>query len=187
MDISRVKQQDKADDGESATPGADESSRLSTRTLERGLSILDCFDLDRPDWTLSDVCKETGLAKATAFRLLKTLENYRYVTFDAVTNRYCLGPSMAKATYLMLSHSELVRVAHPVLQALADATTETALLATWLDHQALVLDIVLTARPFRPYVRVGQIFRSPENANAQVFLAFSPIESRASLIFRTIA
>jgi len=184
LEASQAKRRDNADDGESAAAATNEPSRLSTRTLERGLSILDCFDLDHPYWTLSDVCKQTGLAKATAFRLLKTLENFRYVTFGPAANRYCLGPSMAKSAYLMLSHSELVRVAHPVLEALSEATTETAVVTAWLEQQALVLDVVLTPRPFRPYVRPGHIFRGPQNANVQVFLAYLPSDEVRAFITR---
>ena len=93
-------------------------ARSSTRTLERGLAILDCYDLDHWGHTLTEICSQTGLAKATAFRLLKTLERCGYLTMDPVTNRYCLGPSMMKAAYVMVSHAELERLAHPLLEKL---------------------------------------------------------------------
>lgn len=184
MAISQAKQSSNADDHQIECSGADDVPRSSTRTLERGLQILDCFDLDRPEWTLSDICRHTGLAKATTFRLLKTLENHRYVTFDPASNRYFLGASMVRATYLMLSHSELVRVARPLLETLAEATTETVVLAVWLDQQSLVLDVVLTARPFKPHVRVGHVFRAPANAHTQVALAFLPSAELQAFVSR---
>jgi DNA-binding IclR family transcriptional regulator len=71
-----------------------------------------------------------------------------------------------------------------VLEALSEATTETAVVTAWLEQQALVLDVVLTPRPFRPYVRPGHIFRGPQNANVQVFLAYLPSDEVRAFITR---
>lgn len=160
------------------------SDAPSTRTLERGLAILDCFDSNHYAWTLTDLCRSTGLAKATAFRLLKTLENRGYLTYDASTGLYYLGPSMTKAAYTVVSHSEVVRVARPLLETLAKTTTETVVLATWMADRTLTLDYVLTSRPFRPYVEAGQMLGGLRNAHTKVFLAFLPDDERAQVIAR---
>lgn len=134
----------------------DGKSTSSTRTLERGLAILDCYDVDHWGRTLTEICAETGLPKATAFRLLKTLEQRGYLTLDSLTNRYCLGPSMMKAGYLMASHSDLVRFARPFLDMLVGETSETAVLTTWSNECTVTLDYALTplsfqtVRPCRP-------------------------------------
>lgn len=171
----------------SSSPGSPPSSTGATRTLERGLAILDCYDADHWGWTLTDICRRTGLPKATVFRLLKTLENRHYLTLDPLTNRYCLGPSMIKAAYMMVSHTELVRQAHPLLEVLAAETTETAVLTAWVAERSLTLDYVLTARPFRPYVRVGQMLSDLRNAHTQVFLAYLPEEEGDAALRRLAA
>jgi IclR family pca regulon transcriptional regulator len=158
----------------------------STRTLERGLSILDCYDVDHWGRTLSEICTETGLPKATAFRLLKTLEQRGYLTLDSLTNRYCLGPSMMKAGYLMASQSDLVRLARPFLETLVGETSETAVLTTWSNECTVTLDYVLTPLPFKPYVRVGQPLTDLHNAHTQVYLAFMPSQERTPIIARTV-
>jgi DNA-binding IclR family transcriptional regulator len=179
---SHVKPQTETDKELETTGDAKDSSRFSTRTLERGLAILDCYDMDHWGWTLTDICKQTGLPKATAFRLLKTLESRRYLTLDPPTGRYCLGASMVKAAYLMLSHSEISRTARPFLETLAEATTETAVLAAWVAERSLTLDVVLTTRPFRPFIQVGQMLNDLRNAHTQVFLAFQPDAERDAII-----
>lgn len=167
--------------------GPPASSTGATRTLERGLAILDCYDADHWGWTLSDICRRTGLAKATVFRLLKTLESRHYLTLDPLTNRYCLGPSMIKAAYVMVPHTELVRQAHPILEVLAAETTETAVLTVWVAERSLTLDCVLTSRPSRPYVRVGQMLSDLRNAHTQVFLAHLPQEELDATLRRLLA
>jgi DNA-binding IclR family transcriptional regulator len=150
------------------------------------LAILDCYDLDHWGWTLTEICAQTGLPKATAFRLLNTLEQRGYLTLDSLTNRYCLGPNMMKAAYVMVSHSELVRLAHPLLEELVTATSETAVLTTWAAERTITLDYVATPRPFKPYVRVGQPLHDLHNAHTQVYLAFLPSRERDLIIARTV-
>lgn len=164
----------------------DGKSTSSTRTLERGLAILDCYDVDHWGRTLTEICAETGLPKATAFRLLKTLEQRGYLTLDSLTNRYCLGPSMMKAGYLMASHSDLVRFARPFLDMLVGETSETAVLTTWSNECTVTLDYALTPLPFKPYVRVGQPLTDLHNAHTQVYLAFLPSQERTLIIARTV-
>jgi IclR family transcriptional regulator, KDG regulon repressor len=158
--------------------------RVSTRTLERGLEILDCYDLDHWGRTLTEICAETGLPKATAFRLLKTLEGRGYLTMDPLTNRYCLGPSMMKAAYVMVTHSELARLAHPLLEKLAEATLETAVLTGWSAERTIALDYVATPLPVKPYIRAGTMLNDLFNAHAQAYLAFLPDEERRSIVAR---
>ncbi len=160
------------------------ASRSSTRTLERGLAILDCYDLDHWGRTLTEICAQTGLAKATAFRLLKTLERCGYLTMDPVTNRYCLGPSMMKAAYVMVSHSELVRLGRPLLEWLVETTTETAVLTAWATERSITLDYVTTPHAVKPYIRVGQILNDLNNAHTQLYLAYLPPEERRLIVAR---
>src|SRR5512136_1034343 len=53
-----------------------------SRTLEKGLQVLSLFDVDRPEWTFKEIREAAGLPKATGFRLVKTLENLKYLGHD---------------------------------------------------------------------------------------------------------
>jgi len=147
---------------------------VPSRTLEKGLAILSFFDVEHPDWSFKEICAQARLPKATAFRLVKTLEALKYVTYDAQTGRYHLGSSMLRAAYLTLSNSELVRIADPMLRRLAEVTTETVNLAVWTDQGAVIVDSVLTPRPFKPHNPPGMFMRGLSNVHARVFLAFGP-------------
>jgi DNA-binding IclR family transcriptional regulator len=182
--------QSKGSDVSNRTGAADEpvdaKPASSTRTLERGLAILDCYDVDHWGRTLMEICAETGLPKATAFRLLKTLEQRGYLTLDSLTGRYCLGPSMMKAGHMVSSHADLVRFAHPFLEKLASETSETAVLTAWNGEHTITLDYVLTPLPFKPYVRVGQPLTDLHNSHTQVYLAFMTSTQRNLIIARTV-
>lgn len=143
------------------------------RTLEKGLILLGLFDMDHPDWSLREMRVESGFSKTTTLRLVKTLESLGYLSSDPQTNRYHLGPSVLKAVYVCLSQSELVRVVHPSLEALAEETSETAAITIWTDRGPLIVDMVLTSRIFKPHLWLGMLLPGLGSAAARVLVAFN--------------
>ena len=147
--------------------------RSSNRTLSKGLLLLSLFDMEHPDWSLRELREQSGLPKTTTIRLVKTLESHGYLTCDAVTGRYHLGPSILRAAYVSFSHSELVRVAHPFMEALTKETAETTGLTVWTDLGPLLVDVVFTPRMFKPHLWLGMTLPGLGSAAARVLLAFN--------------
>ena len=143
------------------------------RTLEKGLILLGLFEMDHPNWSLREMRVESGFSKTTTLRLVKTLEALGYLSSDPQTGRYHLGPSVLKAVYVSLSQSELVRVVHPSLEALAEETTETAAITVWTDRGPLIVDMVLTSRIFKPHLWLGMLLPGLGSAAARVLVAFN--------------
>jgi DNA-binding IclR family transcriptional regulator len=163
-------------------PLANESGAQSALTLKKGLSILSLFDADNPEWAFTDIWKRAGLSRPTAFRLVKTLEEAKYLSFDASKSTYHLGVSILKGSYLMLSPSELARIARPYLDQLTETSTETSILTVEADHVAIIAARVLTPRPFKPDNPVGLPMPGFANVHTRVFLAYRPeSEWRAAL------
>jgi DNA-binding IclR family transcriptional regulator len=143
-------------------------------TLKKGLSILSLFDSDHPEWTFTDIWRGAGLSRPTAFRLVRTLEEAKFLSFDASKGTYHLGVSILKGSYLMLSPSELARIARPYLDRLTEITTETSILTVEADHVALIAARVLTPRPFKPDNPVGLPMSGFGNVHTRIFLAYRP-------------
>ena len=159
--------------GDSELPGA-ESGVPSALTLKKGLSILSLFDADNPEWAFTDIWKRAGLSRPTAFRLVMTLEEAKFLSFDSSKAMYHLGVSILKGSYLMLSPSELARTARPYLDRLTELTTETSILTVEEDHVAIIAVRVLTPRPFTPDNPVGLLMAGLANVHTRIFLAYRP-------------
>lgn len=173
-----------------STEGAQEpgSSRTDiprlapTRTLEKGLFLLGLFDVDHPEWTLRELRERAGLSKSTTRRLVRTLEAANWVAYDPQSDSYHLGSSALRASYLAMSHSELVRMAHPILVRLTKETTESTSLSVWADKGALIIDTVPTERSFKPFTYPGMLLPGPASADAQVLIAFGPEHVRQAVL-----
>ncbi len=154
-------------------------------TLKKGLQILSLFDVEHPQWAFADIWKRAGISRPTAFRLVKTLEDLDFLSYDQHTGKYHLGVSMLRATYLMLSHTELARIAHPHMLALAELSTETVVLAVWTGQAAMIIDRVATSRPFKPDSTLGTFMPTLANVHSRVFLAFGPESMRVAALAKT--
>ena len=56
--------------------------RQSLQSLERGIAVIQVFSRERPALTLSEVARMTGITRATARRILLTLEEVGHVRSD---------------------------------------------------------------------------------------------------------
>ncbi len=111
----------------------------SVQALERGLAVLQVFSQEHPALTLSEVARLTGITRATARRILLTLERLGHVRSDG--RRFMLTPRVLSLGWAYLASLDLWEVAHPLMQELVARTGESCSAAT-LD----LPDIVYVAR-----------------------------------------
>lgn len=108
-------------------------------SLDRGLRLLQAFGSQPPAMTLSDIARAVDLPRATARRILLTLQRSGFVSSDG--KLFALTPQVLTLAASFLRSSPIVIVLQPVLDRVADAAKEIASLAV-LDGQ----DVVFIAR-----------------------------------------
>lgn len=114
----------------------DLSSRNSyVRSLARGLSVIRSFTADSPVKTVSQVATATGLDRAGARRMLRTLVALGYVEHQGLT--FQLTPRILNLAHVYLSTTAVWGSVEPVLQNLAKEVSE-ACSATILDGTEIV-------------------------------------------------
>ena len=146
----------------------------TARTLEKGLTILSLFDVDRPEWTLTAISETTGIPMPTTLRLARTLEKSGYLYQNPQTRSYELGSVLYRVASVTRTHSELIHAARPHLERLASVTSESAALGVWERGSAHILDMVLTARPFKPANQAGRIIPGLASSCGRIAVAFAP-------------
>jgi DNA-binding IclR family transcriptional regulator len=146
------------------------------QTLAKGLRVLALFDEKHREWTLDQLTEASGLTRATTHRMAQTLKDFRYLVLDPHTNRYRLGPAMLAGMFLSAGFSDLVRVARPYLESLAEETGESITLAVEVDGVAVGVDKVDTIRPFQRVLALGTIIGDLANSSGKIFCAFKSPE-----------
>jgi IclR family acetate operon transcriptional repressor len=142
--------------------------------LVRGLDVLTTvIDSDEPI-SLATVAKRTGLNRATAYRMLTTLVEAGYLSFDPDEPVYSPGPLTLR--YLRGSRLEgaLRHRVLPLLNGLAEQSQETVslMMATWPD--LVCIAVVLSPHPVRRHRSVGDVSDMTNSGTGRAYLAYAP-------------
>lgn len=107
--------------------------------LEKGLSIIECFDDANPRLTASQAGARCGLTRTAARRYLLTLDHLGYVQSDG--KLFWLTPRVLRLGQSYLESARLPRIVQPFLQRVTAGTQESAYVSV-MDGD----DIVYIAR-----------------------------------------
>jgi DNA-binding IclR family transcriptional regulator len=98
------------------------------QSVDRAVELLEAIAAAPEPQTAPALADRAGLNRSTAWRILATLEHHGLVERDPAANRYGLGFALLRLA-AAAGHEPLVRLAHPLIRALAHDTGETANLA----------------------------------------------------------
>jgi IclR family pca regulon transcriptional regulator len=165
----------KADaDAQDAQPATGRAARGSdfVQSLERGLSVIRAFDETRPELTLSDVARATGLTRAAARRFLLTLIDLGYVRTDG--RLFALRPRILELGYAYLSSLSLPEVAQPHMEELVAKVHESCSVSVLDGTDVVYIARVPTRRIMTVAISVGTRFPAFATSMGRVLLAAQP-------------
>jgi DNA-binding IclR family transcriptional regulator len=120
--------------------------------------------------SLAGLVATTGLARPTAHRLATALEHHRLVARD-FQGRFILGPRVVELA-AAAGEDRLIAVAVPALNALRDATGESAQLYRRQGDQRICVAAAERLTGLRDSVPVGAVLSMQAGSAAQVLLAW---------------
>jgi DNA-binding IclR family transcriptional regulator len=103
-----------------------EPSRYRVGAVAKALTILDVFVAPPHRFTLTEVSRRSGLSPNQTFRLLQTLVEGRFASYEPDTHRYTLGLHLFRLTGALRNSDDLLRLGGPILLWARDTSGETA-------------------------------------------------------------
>jgi DNA-binding IclR family transcriptional regulator len=149
------------------------TARYTVDAAAKALELLSAFSFREPRLSLADLAGRTGIPRATAFRLLSTLEHSGFL--DKVHGAYQLGIKCFVLGNIVAGGLDLRETARPHLAALRETTRETTQIAI-LDHwQVVYLERMLSPLSVG-YMRsrAGAILPAYCTGLGKTLLAFRP-------------
>ncbi len=148
------------------------------QSVRRALRLLGAFTPERPEWSVGDLARATGLHKSVVTRLMATMALDGFVVQDPASRAYTIGPQAFAVGNVYGPHLILERIARPVMQQLTLSCGHACALGVPVGHQFMYLLVVESPRstPIRVTIEVGG--RRPYHAAAigKVLLAGMPHE-----------
>ena len=122
-------------------------------SLDRGLRVLELFGGGQQPMTLSDLAKAAGLPRATARRILFTLERAGFVESDGKLFRLTPRVLVLASSYLVSNH--VVSVLQPVLDRLSIEAQEISSMAILDGNDVVFIARASPTRIFSSGIDVG--------------------------------
>lgn len=167
-------------DGPVQPPAATGRTDHFVQSLARGLDVITAFGPDRPEMTLTEVAKVTGMTRAAARRFLLTLVDLGYVRSEGRLFR--LTPRVLDLGYSYLSSLSLSEVAGPHLERLAGETHESSSLSVLDGADIVYVARVPTSRIMTVSINVGTRFPAYATSMGRVLLAALDEEALAAYL-----
>lgn len=122
-------------------------------SLDRGLRVFELFGGQSRPMTLSDVAKAADLPRATARRILFTLEHRGYVVSDG--KLFALTPKVLALAGSYMTSNQIVTILQPVLDQISSDAQEISSLAVLDGHDVIFVARASPARVFSAGIDLG--------------------------------
>lgn len=141
----------------------------------RALRLLKLFTIERPEMSLAEISKASGLNKTTTHRLLRALQSESLIDRNPATSSYSLGAGLMALGVQALASSDLRRRVRPVLRALSRETGESATLEIPFEDTMLILDEVSGTHVLGAAGNIGTRWPLHATSTGKALMAFDEI------------
>ena len=158
-----------------------ENGSTTVQSLDRALGLLKALSLSRSS-TLTDIAMTAGVPAPTAYRILATLQQHGFVTFDETRQEWSIGLEAFRVGSVFLKNKGLSEIGLIAMRKLVEATDETANLAIPDGHQVVFIGQIETSNPIRAFFPPGT--RTPMHASGtgKAILAAMPRDAVVRLL-----
>ncbi len=120
--------------------------------LERGLQLLLAFGEQHRDLTFAELHRLVDMPKATAYRVVQTLEYMGFLERNARANTFSLGMNVLRLGFEYIASLDVAQVGQPVIEQLRDISKCSSHLAI-RDEVATLSTSPASAPPVRVSTR----------------------------------
>ena len=151
-----------------------------SRAVGKALEALDFIGRSPQPATLNEISRVLGLTKASAFRILHTLETLGYLSKSPDSRYSAASPALVRAQTKLVH--DMLRFSAEPLERLSLEFRETASMAALFENHIEVLAVVESPQIIRMGNTVGRIVPPHASSLGKAITAFQPAETRDRLI-----
>lgn len=145
-------------------------AKYSVPALEKALDVLEYLSEQAVPLTQAQLARALKRQAGEIFRMLACLESRGYLRREPVTGAYSLTLKLFELSRTHSPYELLLKVAQPLMRALAEEVRESCHLSVIHHGRVLVLAQAESPRPFRLSVEVGSLHSPMNTTSGRVLL-----------------
>ena len=153
-----------------------------SKSVDKAISVLNCFSLERPILGVGEISVLTGYTKSTVSRLLTTIQRHGCVERAGGHGKYQLGYRINLWANMGVRQNNLVNIARSVMEKLRDECGEEIALYVIEGDRRVCVDRVESLHEIAKVGPVGNYYPLHAGASGKVLLAYLPEDQRNAII-----
>jgi len=155
--------------------------KSTIQSVDRAIQVLKCFDRGEK-LGITEISRRLGLHKSTAFGLVNTLAENKFLEQDPETSRYGLGIELFRiSTNVQIGIRE---IGLPYIKRLVETVGETVNLVVRDDIYVVYIEKIESPHSMRICTRIGQQLPMYCTAVGKAIMAFLPESDISSIMNR---
>jgi DNA-binding IclR family transcriptional regulator len=152
------------------------------RSVERILAVFESFTPTRNSLKLQEIADRIKLPKATAFRIVRSLELAGYL-IRCEDQRYCLSFRITRLAGLVKSTLDVRTIARPVIVELGERTKETVAIHTRVGRERFCIDSYAGASSqLRSVLQPGEHLPLQLGSASKTLMAYIPTDELGPIV-----
>lgn len=152
-----------------------------TKTVERGLELLLLFSKDKPYLSVIEMMNALLIPRSTIYRYIKTLEENGLIESKG-NGYYKIGWRAIDLARHVVPTEELVKVALPIMQSIAEKSSETVTLTVAMGTRVTIVESVSSLQQLKLVFKVGDEKKMHLGAASKIIFAHID-DIRKSIVF----
>lgn len=156
------------------TRGPDDAAKpgfAGVAAIRHAINILQTMDAREPALGVNEIARRIGVHKSTASRILATLEAAQFVSRNPESGRFSIGIGLIALVSPVISSLDVVQMARPYIDRLAQEMGETTSLGFMLGREVIMVEQVPGSRAVGFLARAGARVPAHCTAAGKMFLA----------------
>ena len=160
-------------------------SEKQIESVDKALTILECFSDTEPELSLKQISEITGLYKSRILRLCGTLAAHGFL-IRRQGSIYRLGPRLMMLGKIYERSNTLISLARPVMRELASLTGESTKLFIIEGKKRICLVREKGTYPLQYAINEGQSLELYAGAGGKLLLAYTSEDLRHEILNKTL-
>jgi len=154
-------------------------------TLNRFVSILDCFTIENPKLGVREVSRKVNMSSSAAGRLMQAMRDLNILSQDTQTSLYAIGSRTLIWAGVYSATLDVRNVALPFIHELHHDTSETISLYLMDGNERVCVERLESPQNVRIVARIGRRLPLYAGSAGKVFLAFITQKKRDEILNST--
>lgn len=150
--------------------------------IKKAIEILRFLVNEYQPLGVTEIAKNLSISKSTAYGILQSFQEEGLVSKDPMSKKYTVGKEMMRLAKMVFKGQDLVSIARPFLERLAELIDETIFLGVREYDSVKILEVVEAKKEFKISSPIGTKLPINAGATGKIFLSVMRNEDIVTLL-----